>query len=233
MTIKKSTNKKSSTKRPVRKQLLTKQQRQYRQKIYKQRTALKKRVANLTQRGYIIPENLKAEIQMLYELPGKTVREAKKYLSRIKNLTVAKILPNLQYSSSLTYGEIVSGEEGRKLERKAKKSGADEGLNVLMNCIDLIDSLSVSSSSIGGAPEEAIQAKLILQREYSLKNNTVLQTAQDNAVQLTEACYGLFASDQEDRKASLADLTNILFSGVALSLEDTEAIQNMRYDEGV
>ena len=144
MSIKKPTNKKSSTKKSVRKQLLTKQQRQYRQKIYKQRAALKKRVSNLTQRGYIIPENLKAEIQSLYALPEKTVREAKQYLSRIKNLTVAKMLPNLQYSSSLTYGEVVSGEEGRQLERKAKKSGADEGLNVLMNCIELIDSLAAS-----------------------------------------------------------------------------------------
>lgn len=202
-----------------------------RKQVSSRKSALKKRIKSLEERGYIIPEKIRSQIESMMDTQGMSTREMRRYLEKASKLTIKNIVPKSQYVSELSFGEVVSGEEGLRIEREAKK-GADEGLNVLMSLIDLIDELVQAH---GGMHQEAEQVKVILQREYSLKNADVLKCAQDNVDALVESVYSLFSSGEQYRKAALSDITTILFSNKPLDFQSASELKQLRikYDDGV
>lgn len=206
-------------------------QTQLRKQVSSRKSALKKRVKSLEERGYIIPEKIWSQIESMMDTKGLSTREMRRYLEKASKLTIKNIIPKSQYVSELSFGEVVSGEEGLRIEREAKK-GAGEGLNVLMSLIDLIDELVQAH---GGMYQEAEQVKVILQREYSLKNADVLKAAQDNVDALIESAYALFSSGEQYRKAALSDITTILFSNKPLDFQSASELNKLRlkYDDGV
>ena len=166
----------------------------------------------------------------MYRLPGRSIPQMRSYLESIKDYSFRNLLEEVDYQSELSYNERISGAEGYAIERRIRQRElTEERLSVIMSLIDLIDELAATGLGNGYTPQ-AIQAKIILQREYSAKNLAVLLSAQRNADALNESVYGLYASDQEDRSRSLSDVVNLLFSGSAMGYKE---VYDLNYDYGV
>lgn len=206
-------------------------QRKMRERVYSARYNLKQRVKDMERRGYIFPDYLKEEIEEMYSLPGRSISQMRSYLKSIKDYSFRNLIEEVDYQSELSYNERISGVEGYGIERRIRQGElTEERLSVIMSLIDLIDDLAESAAPSNGYTPQAIQAKIILQREYSAKNPAVLLSAQRNADALNESVYGLYASGQEDRTRSLSDVVNLLFSGSAMGYKE---VYDLNYDYGV
>lgn len=89
-----------------------------RQEYMKERRRVKQFIARAEKRGY----NFSADI--LPDIPDTIKRSS---VNKLKALTPEKLYSNSTYVSSLTDGEIVSGLEGRRIERSLSKSLNDIG----------------------------------------------------------------------------------------------------------
>ena len=209
---------------------MSSEQRKMRDRVYSARYNLKQRVKDMEKRGYIFPDYLKEEIEEMYRLPGRSIPQMRSYLESIKDYRFRNLIEEVDYQSELSYNERISGVEGYAIERRIRQRDlTEERLSVIMSLIDLIDELAATGIRNGYTPE-AIQAKIILQREYSAKNPVVLLSAQRNADALNEAVYALYASEQEYRTRSLSDVVNLLFSGSAMEYKE---VYDLNYDYGV
>ena len=88
------------------------------QEYMKERKRIKQFVTRAEKRGYNFAQDL------IPDIPDKVTRKAVKNL---KSLTPEKLYSNATYASPLTGGEIVSGTEGKRIERSLSKSLSDIG----------------------------------------------------------------------------------------------------------
>lgn len=88
------------------------------QEYLKERRRIKQFVARAEKRGYNFAQDIVPDI------PDKIKRSS---INKLKALTPEKLYSNATYSSPLTGGEIVSGTEGRRIERSLSKSLTDIG----------------------------------------------------------------------------------------------------------
>ena len=79
------------------------------QEYKKQRKRIQQFIRRAEKRGYQFEPNV---------LPQKPKRITAQSVERLKKLTPEKLYKKSVYGGEATYGEIVSGEKGRKLERK-------------------------------------------------------------------------------------------------------------------
>ena len=100
-------------KRKVKKKALTPTQSAYR----KQRKRIQNFISRASKRGYIFPENI---------LPPIPKRITIASVSRLAKLTPERLYKKAQYVSADTLGEIVSAQEGLKLEKQARARKAAE-----------------------------------------------------------------------------------------------------------
>lgn len=84
----------------------------YKKQYEKERKRIKQFIRRAEKRGYIFPENI---------LPSKPKRITKSSVNRLKKINVDYLYKKSQYSSFLSYGEILSGLEGKKLEKQSIK----------------------------------------------------------------------------------------------------------------
>ena len=92
---------------------LTPLQQEYRQ----QRRRIQQFIRRAEKRGYVFDKQV---------LPDKPKRITKQSVERLKKLTPDVMYKKARYGGEATYGEIVSGEKGRKLERKRTAERAAE-----------------------------------------------------------------------------------------------------------
>lgn len=95
----------------TKKKQLTEAQKEYN----KQLRRIKQFVRRAEKRGYVFSENI---------IPNKPKRVTKASVKKLQKITPKELYKKAQYGGSATYGEIVSGEEGRKAERKASAEKA-------------------------------------------------------------------------------------------------------------
>lgn len=95
----------------AKKKQLTEVQKEYN----KQLRRIKQFVRRAEKRGYVFSENI---------IPNKPKRVTKASVKKLQKITPKELYKKSQYGGSATYGEIVSGEEGRKAERKASAEKA-------------------------------------------------------------------------------------------------------------
>ena len=92
---------------------LTPLQQEYRQ----QRRRIQQFIRRAEKRGYVFDKQV---------LPDKPKRITKQSVERLKKRTPDTLYKKARYGGEATYGEIVSGEKGRKLERKRVAEKAAE-----------------------------------------------------------------------------------------------------------
>lgn len=95
----------------AKKKQLTEAQKDYN----KQLRRIKQFVRRAEKRGYVFSENI---------IPKKPKRVTKASVKKLQKITPKELYKKAQYAGSATHGEIVSGEEGRKAERKASAEKA-------------------------------------------------------------------------------------------------------------
>lgn len=83
----------------------------------KERRRIKQFIKRAEKRGYIFPKNA------LPKIPKTIKRES---LNRLKNITPKQLYKKAKYKSPLSDNKIVSGEEGRRLERKESARKAQQ-----------------------------------------------------------------------------------------------------------
>lgn len=87
-------------------------------KVYaKERNRLKSFVRRAEKRGYSFPDTL---------IPSIPKRKTEASIRKLKKLTKDVLYSKATYGGEATFGEIVSGKEGLKLERKARAKKASE-----------------------------------------------------------------------------------------------------------
>lgn len=83
----------------------------------KERKRIKSLVRRAEKRGYSFPESL---------IPSIPKRKTEASIRKLKKLTKDILYSKATYGGEATYGEIVSGKEGLKIERKARAKRASE-----------------------------------------------------------------------------------------------------------
>lgn len=83
----------------------------------KERSRIKSFLRRASKRGYQFPENL---------VPAIPKRKTEASIRKLKRLTKDVMYEKAIYGGSASYGEIVSGKEGLKLERKERAKSASE-----------------------------------------------------------------------------------------------------------
>lgn len=90
----------------AKKKQLTEVQKEYN----KQLRRIKQFIRRAEKRGYVFSKDI---------IPKKPKRVTKASVKKLQKITPKELYKKAQYGGSATYGEIVTGEEGRKAERKA------------------------------------------------------------------------------------------------------------------
>ena len=83
----------------------------------KERNRIKSFMRRASKRGYQFPEDI---------LPSIPKRKTEASIRKLKKLTKDVLYEKAIYGGSASYGEVISGKEGRKLEREARAKRASE-----------------------------------------------------------------------------------------------------------
>ena len=83
----------------------------------KERNRIKSFMRRASKRGYQFPEDI---------LPSIPKRKTEASIRKLKKLTKDALYEKAIYGGSASYGEVISGKEGRKLEREARAKRASE-----------------------------------------------------------------------------------------------------------
>lgn len=101
----------------AKKRRLTEEQKEYN----KQLRRIKQFIHRAEKRGYVFSDNI---------IPKKPKRITKASVRKLQKITPKELYKKARYGGEATYGEIVTGEEGRKAERKAS---AEKGAKTRKN----------------------------------------------------------------------------------------------------
>lgn len=167
-------------------------------------------------------------------------RVTKQVIERLKSLTPEELYKKGQYIDPLT-GQIMSGTEGRTLERqraaqkavetKRKKKIPEIDYAILENIRSIIHSWSPNASWSTYWQAEKSRQRNILSRllegaisQYGRKG--VAKRLQDNAVEATQLVeFILYASEDEQINFAMARFARIV-KGETLTLEESMEISN-------